>query len=357
MSNLQIDSSWIKKFDRPTIIAGPCSAESKEQLLETAKSISEKSTISLFRAGLWKPRTRPNCFEGVGSVGLDWLKEIKTKYGLEPIVEVASKKHAEEAYGSGIRYFWIGARTTVNPFLVQEIADSLKEHSDIVVMIKNPVNPDLDLWIGAIERLCAVGISKIGVIHRGFSAAFKSNLRNRPKWFIPIELKRRFPNIPMICDPSHICGDSDYIHEISQKAMDLNFDGLMIETHINPKEALSDSSQQITPNDLCALLSSINLRSKFTNNDKINNLLQGYREKIDNLDSELLAILKTRMNVVENISQLKQDANLTVLQIDRWNSVLEDRISQGKQQGLDDKFVSKIFNNIHIESLKKQINQ
>jgi len=336
------------EFTRPFLIAGPCSAESEKQMLDTAFALPR--TVKIFRAGIWKPRTRPDCFEGAGSKGLVWLKKVKEETGMLTATEVANVKHVYEALKYGVDILWIGARTTANPFAVQEIADSLKG-MDIPVLVKNPVNPDIDLWIGAIERFNRAGIKKLGAIHRGFSTYDKSRFRNKPQWQIPIELKRRIPELPIINDPSHISGKRDLVFYISQKAMDLNFEGLIIETHIDPDKAKSDAKQQLSPDQLNSLLDNIVYRSPNPNG---NTELELLREQIDIFDDELMEVLKNRMDIVSQIGQFKLEKNITILQTKRWSEILEKRLKQGKEIGVSDEFVSLLFKGIHQESINIQ---
>ncbi len=339
------------KLERPLIIAGPCSAETEEQVLNTARLLKEEG-VGIFRAGIWKPRTRPNCFEGIGRKALEWMKMVQQETGLQTATEVANGSHVLHALKYGIDIIWIGARTTANPFAIQEIADAL-EGVDIPILVKNPINPDVDLWIGALERLEKAGIKELGAIHRGFSSYEHSIYRNIPQWQIPIELKRRMPNIPMICDPSHICGNRELLQSVSQKAMDLNFDGLMIETHLNPNKAWSDSKQQITPQQLTQLLSNLELRVE--NPDGISfNTLEDLRFKIDQYDSELINILQKRMEVTNSIGQYKKDNNMTILQTDRWESILKKHLAESKHTKLSERFINKLFKAIHEESIAHQ---
>jgi len=291
----------------PLVIAGPCSAETEEQVLTTAKQIAQLGKATIFRSGIWKPRTRPGQFEGIGSIGLEWLKKVKTETGLLTAVEVANVKHVYESLRMGIDFLWIGARTTVNPFSVQEIADSLKG-VNVPVLVKNPINADLELWLGAIERLQKVGITKIGAIHRGFSSYDKSQYRNKPMWELPIELKRRLPDIPMICDPSHICGRTDTLLATSQTAIDLAYDGLMIETHCNPSAALSDAKQQLTPKELGELLGKIIVRMTSVEDRKFISTLEDLRDRIDELDIRLINLLANRMEVAREIGKSKKES-------------------------------------------------
>lgn len=338
-------------FKKPFIIAGPCSAESEEQVLKIAHEIKESANA--FRAGIWKPRTRPNSFEGIGPVGLEWMNTVKQETGLKTTTEVANAKHVEEVLKNDIDVIWIGARTTVNPFAIQEIADALVG-VDIPVMVKNPMNPDVDLWLGAIERFSKIGITKLAAIHRGFFSYGSVKYRNIPQWQVAVELKRRIKGIPMICDPSHIAGKRELIREVSQKAIDLNFDGLMIETHINPEKALSDKAQQIKPHELNSILEKLVVRQKSTDNEKFTSSLQGLRTQIDDLDSELLEVLKRRMNVAELIGQNKKENGVTILQTDRWSKILENRIKIGGKYNLSEEFMIKLLKAIHQESINRQ---
>lgn len=336
---------------RPLIMAGPCSAESEEQVLNTARLIAAMD-IPVFRAGIWKPRTRPNAFEGVGSLGLPWLQTVKQETGMLVSTEVANVKHVYEALKYGIDIIWIGARTSANPFAVQEIADSLKGVK-IPVFVKNPVNPDVDLWIGAIERINQAGIEQIAAIHRGFSSYEKSIYRNAPHWQVPIELRRRIPELPIITDPSHICGSRDLIYDISQKAMDLNFDGLIIETHEQPDKAWSDAKQQVTPEALKNVLDRIILRRPDVDEEMMLTLAV-LRDQIDKLDDKLINLIEERMKVVEDIGNYKKENNITILQNKRWDDMLRSRLILGERKGLSEDFISKLFRAIHQESINKQ---
>jgi chorismate mutase len=338
-------------FSRPIIIAGPCSAESEEQVLSTAVELSARG-IKIFRAGIWKPRTRPNAFEGVGSIGLRWLKTVKEETGMYTSTEVANVKHVYEALKNGVDMLWIGARTTANPFAVQDIADSLKG-VNIPVLVKNPVNPDVELWIGALERINNAGIKQIMAIHRGFSMYDKNLFRNDPQWQVPIELRRRIPNLKIITDPSHICGNRHLLYDISQKAMDLNFYGLIIESHINPDEALSDAKQQITPAALEDLLKRLIMRDP-SEELSIQLSLAELREQIDKYDDKLLNLFEKRMKVVEEIGKQKKENNLTILQTQRWDDILKRRLSLGSRKGLSEEFILKVFQAIHQESINHQ---
>ncbi len=337
---------------RPILIAGPCSAETEEQVLRTAKALA-KQNIDLFRAGIWKPRTRPNSFEGVGVEGLAWLRRVKEEYGLKVTTEVANKEHVYEALKYGVDVLWIGARTTVNPFSVQAIADAI-EGVDIPVLIKNPINPDLNLWIGAIERIYKAGVRRIGVIHRGFSAFGDSRYRNVPRWQIPIELMRRFPDLTIICDSSHICGRRDILAEISQKAYDLNYDGLMIETHPNPDEAWSDAKQQITPEVFGQMTDSLILRSETTDDEEFLHNLDDLRHQIDEIDQELLAQLGRRMKIADMIGMYKKKNNISVFQAARWSEILEKAVVKGREHGLSADFMTTMLKAIHEESINHQ---
>jgi chorismate mutase len=342
----------LEKHERPLVIAGPCSAESEEQVMDTARQLKDQG-IEIFRAGIWKPRTRPNSFEGVGSIGLEWLKLVQKELGMKVSTEVANVKHVYESLRMGVDIIWIGARTSANPFAMQEIADALKG-VDIPVFVKNPVNPDVDLWMGAIERIQGAGITRVGAIHRGFSTFDKTRYRNIPQWQLPIELRRKMPNLPMICDPSHIGGRRDILQEISQKALDLNYDGLIIETHCNPDKAWSDASQQITPAVLKQLLGNLVLRHREIDSVSLHSL-EDLRTEIDNFDNKLIQILEQRMKVVEKIGAYKKAHNITILQPDRWQEILTKTLEKGKNVDLSDEFLAQIFKSIHQESINKQM--
>ncbi|MBN2762224.1 MAG: bifunctional 3-deoxy-7-phosphoheptulonate synthase/chorismate mutase type II [Bacteroidales bacterium] len=338
--------------DRPLMMAGPCSAESEEQVMETAGQLKNMG-VNIFRAGIWKPRTRPCAFEGVGKEGLPWLKRVKDELKMYTATEVANVKHVYEALKTGIDIIWLGARTTANPFAVQEIADSLKG-VDLPVMVKNPINPDVELWIGALERLNQNGITKLAAVHRGFSMYGKTLYRNHPQWEIPIELKRRIPNLTIITDPSHICGNRDLLFEVSQRAMDLDFDGLMIETHCNPDKALSDAQQQITPEALKKLLSRLVLRKADIENNTLLSTLEDLRSEIDKYDDRLVELFELRMAVAEKIGTYKKRNNITILQTGRWDEILNHRIEQAAKLGLSEEFIIKVFRAIHEESINHQ---
>jgi chorismate mutase len=334
---------------RPVIITGPCSAESEEQVMETARSIAANG-IKIFRAGIWKPRTKPGGFEGVGEIGLQWLKRVKKETGMYVATEVANRDHVFEALKAGIDLFWIGARTTVNPFAVQEIADSLRG-VDIPVLIKNPVNPDLELWIGAIERIYNAGIHRIGVIHRGFSSYDKKIYRNLPLWHIPIEMRRRMPTLPIFCDPSHIGGKRELIAPLSQQAMDLSFDGLIIESHCSPDTAWSDKDQQITPDVLDYVLNLLVIRDEVQTTENLSEL----RRQIDNIDEQLLEFLAKRMRISREIGVYKKEHNMPVLQSPRYSEILEKRSIMGEAMELNIDFVREILKEIHEESVRQQM--
>ena len=354
MNNNKKLRNWLDDFDldHPLVIAGPCSAETESQVLGIAHEL-KNSDVSIFRAGIWKPRTRPGNFEGVGSIGLKWLQKVKKETGLLVTTEVANANHVKIALDHDIDVLWIGARSTVSPFIVQEIADAL-ENTDKIVLLKNPVNPDLSLWYGGIERLYTANIKKLGVIHRGFSTYSKTKFRNNPEWQIPIELQNKFPDLPLICDPSHICGRRDIIKQTSQKALDLNFDGLMIETHNDPDNAWSDAAQQITPKTLINLMKDLVIRKESLEERSFINELENLRIKIDNADSQILDILGNRMKVSEEIGKIKKKQNVAILQSARWNDILEKMISDGKEKGLSEDFILKIFKAIHQESINHQ---
>jgi len=345
----------ILKGKKPFIISGPCSAESPEQVLEVAQALSKLGSISALRAGVWKPRTRPNSFEGVGEVGLSWLVDAGKEVKLPVITEVAKPEHVELALKAGVDMLWIGARTTVNPFSVQEIADSLRG-VDISVWVKNPIHLDLELWIGALERFYNSGINQLGAIHRGFAIGNGNKYRNNPMWEIPIELKRLFPDLPIISDPSHIGGKRELIRVLSQRAIDLNMDGLMIEVHPDPDHALSDIRQQITPSELQKVLSQLIYKRDASSNSDFLHLLQDLRTEIDELDEELLHLLKKRLIIVDKIGDFKQENDVTVFQLDRWIEILNSRSRIAKELGISEAFVIEVFKSIHKESIRLQSN-
>ncbi len=335
---------------RPVVIAGPCSAETEEQVMNTATQLAAKG-IKIFRAGIWKPRTKPGSFEGIGSEGLKWMRRVKQETGMYTSTEVATAQHVYEALKYGIDVLWIGARTTANPFAVQEIADALKG-VDIPVLIKNPVNPDLELWIGALLRINGAGLKRIGVIHRGFSTYDKKIYRNTPQWQIPIELKRRFPDLPMICDPSHIGGRRDLIYPLSQQAMDLRFDGLIIESHCNPDDAWSDASQQVTPDSLIDdVLNRLVIREAVQSTESLEDL----RHQIDEIDEQLFEIIAKRMRVSKEIGTYKKEHNITVLQSKRYQDIITERVKIGEKLGLSPNFTKAFIDAIHEESVRVQM--
>jgi len=336
---------------KPLMIAGPCSAETEEQVMEAARQLADLG-IKVFRAGIWKPRTRPNAFEGVGSEGLAWLRRVKEETGMKVAIEVANVKHVYEALKNGIDVLWIGARTTANPFAIQEIADSLRG-VDVTVLVKNPVNPDVELWIGALERFNTAGITHIGAIHRGFSSYSKSAYRNDPHWQIPIELRRRVPGLLIINDPSHIGGKRELIMDLCQTAIDLDFDGLIVETHCDPDRAWSDAAQQITPQHLGYIIKNLVYRQQDVDN-KNAVTLEELRMQIDKLDDEVLQLMEHRMGVSEKIGFFKKEHNVTILQSNRWNELLKKRINVGLSKGLSEEFVQKIYSAIHEESIQHQ---
>jgi len=355
---LELKTSLIKDWrgykGRPFLISGPCSAETEEQVMDTAVQLAQIKEVSVFRAGIWKPRTRPSSFEGIGIDGLKWLRNVKNETGLLVGTEVANEKHVYEALKYGIDMLWIGARTSVNPFTVQEISNALMG-VDVMVLVKNPINPDIELWIGAIERIARAGITRLGAIHRGFSSYEKTTYRNQPNWQLPIELRRRIPDLPIICDPSHIAGARTYLHEISQKALDLNFDGLMLESHINPEKALSDAAQQLTPNDLKELLSRLIIRNPSTSDQKLLDVLGELRQQIDVYDDHLLDIIEQRMKVAETIGKYKKENNITILQSSRWDEIMKKVIAKGQAKGLSAEIIDTIFKAIHQESINHQM--
>ena len=334
---------------RPIVIAGPCSAETEEQVMATAKDLAERN-IKIFRAGIWKPRTKPGGFEGIGEAGLEWMKEVKKETGMLVTTEVATHAHVEAALKAGIDILWVGARTTTNPFAMQEIADSLKG-VDVPVLVKNPVNPDLELWIGALERINGAGIKRLGVVHRGFSTYEKKMYRNLPMWHIPIELHRRFPNLPVFGDPSHIGGRRDLIAPLCQQAMDLGFDGLIIESHCNPDCAWSDAKQQVTPDVLEFILDRLVIRDTTVSTESI----EALRKQIDDLDNNIIELLAKRMRLSREIATYKKEHNMTVVQSARYNEVIDKRGAQGVLCGMSPEFMKVVFEAIHEESVKQQL--
>jgi len=334
---------------RPIMIAGPCSAESEEQVLQTARGVSVQG-IKIFRAGIWKPRTKPGSFEGVGLAGLPWLKRVKTETGMYVATEVATRDQVGAALAAGIDILWVGARTTVNPFAVQEIAGALRG-INIPVLVKNPVNPELELWIGAIERFHRAGLHRIAAVHRGFISNAKKDFRNEPIWHLPVALGYQIPNLPMFCDPSHIAGKRELLHQVSQRAMDLNFDGLMLETHCNPSVAMSDAKQQVTPEALEQLLHSLVIRDENEPDGQLSTL----RDKIDHIDEQLLTLLAARMDISCEIGNFKKEHNMPALQMARYREILEDRTKLGSSKALNTQFVREILQEIHEESVRRQL--
>ena len=344
---------WIENPDELLLIAGPCSVESKEQFFETATKLSELHQLKILRGGIWKPRTRPNGFEGIGEDGLKWMKEFSDDSGLPFMTEVATPEHIELALRYGIDALWIGARTTANPFSMQQLADAL-QGTDIPVFVKNPIAPDLKLWIGAFERLASSGLKHLVAIHRGFQDVNSNPYRNNPRWEIPIELHRQNPNIPIITDISHICGCRDILQQTAQKALDLATNGLMIESHCNPEVALTDAEQQITPHDLKSLLANLVIHKTIKDASGMTSL-QEHRSQIDIIDDELLNLLAKRSEISSKIGVIKKENNLTVLQQDRWNSILSNHIEKGKMLGLKEELVKEIFESIHKDSIDRQL--
>ena len=337
---------------RPMCIAGPCSAETEEQVMETAKGLSEFG-IHVYRAGIWKPRTHPGSFEGVGTPGLKWLRKVKETYGMKVCTEVASEKHVLECIKYGVDIVWIGARTSANPFLMQEIADAL-EGTDIPVLVKNPVNPDIDLWVGALERLNRAGIKKLGVIHRGFSTSAPILYRNDPGWKLAIEMRTRYPQMTFFADPSHMAGDRKYLQELSQRAMDLGLDGLMVESHCNPSCALSDAKQQLTPHDLQNLLESLVIRENTSDNEAYKDGIEALRARIDVIDDNLLKLLAERMDVSRRIGRYKKEHNVAIIQAGRWDALLAAMVARAREKGISEEAITAIMNAIHDESVKVQ---
>lgn len=347
-------SQWFNKpIDGPLLIAGPCSAESREQVLETAREIAAQNRFQVFRAGVWKPRTRPGTFEGVGPKAFAWLSEVKETFGLLVAIEVATPDHFELALKNGVDLVWVGARTSSNPFSVDELAAAMAG-SSIPILVKNPVYPDIELWMGTIERFMKVGIKKLGAIHRGFSPFQRSAYRNLPKWEIPIELKSRLPQLPVICDPSHISGRPSLLLDVSQKALDLSMDGLMIETHINPTVALSDARQQITPKQLEELIVKLVFRDATIAKGEALDRLESLREIIDSIDSQLLELLAQRMEIAREIGEFKKEKNVAIMQLRRWEEMLACRAEQAKALGLDEDYVKSLLRLVHRESIRQQ---
>ena len=344
---------WLPHIDNPLLVSGPCSLESEEQALETARLLAKDSRVFVYRGGVWKPRTRPGTFEGVGSIGLKWLQMVKKETGLPVGTEVANAQHTEEALKAGLDVIWIGARSTASPFVVQEIADVVKG-TDVAIMIKNPVNPDVQLWMGAIERIYQARIKNIVAIHRGFTPFRDTKYRNYPNWKTVFELRRLLPNLPIICDPSHIAGKREYLFEIAQKAFDMGMDGLMLESHRDPSCAMSDAAQQLTPADLAKLLDKLVIRHETANNPDFDNQLDVLRNRIDALDSELLEILASRVEIVKQIGAYKKTNNVTALQVNRWTQLMDNRVSLGKKLDINETFVKILFQLIHEDSVRMQ---
>ncbi|MDT0553489.1 bifunctional 3-deoxy-7-phosphoheptulonate synthase/chorismate mutase type II [Urechidicola vernalis] len=354
MENKKEMRTWLDalNLDHPLVVAGPCSAETEEQVLRIAHELKD-TDVNYFRAGIWKPRTRPGNFEGVGALGLKWLQKVKAETGMKTATEVANAAHVKLALEHDIDLLWIGARSTVSPFIVQEIADAL-EGTDKVVLVKNPVNPDLALWLGGIERLYTANIKNLGVIHRGFSTYEKSKYRNIPEWQLAIELQNKFPDLPLICDPSHITGKRDMILDVSQTALDLNFDGLMIETHFDPDNAWSDAAQQVTPESLVQIMKDLRIRKEDSSEVGYNSELTNLRAQIDVIDNGLIETLGKRMKISDQIGALKKTGNVSVLQTSRWNEILGKMILEGESKGLSEEFVLRMFKAIHQESINHQ---
>jgi len=354
MKNTKELRTWLDdlSLNHPLVVAGPCSAETEDQVLKIAHELKD-SDVNYFRAGIWKPRTRPGNFEGVGALGLKWLQKVKAETGMKTATEVANAAHVKLALEHDIDLLWIGARSTVSPFIVQEIAEAL-EGTDKIVLVKNPVNPDLALWLGGIERLYSADIKNLGVIHRGFSTYEKTRYRNNPEWQIAIELQNRFPDLPLICDPSHITGKRDMIFEVSQTALDLNFNGLMIETHTDPDKAWSDAAQQVTPKTLIKLMEDLKIRKATDTEADYRNSLNTLRTQIDVIDHQLIDILGKRMKIADAIGELKKDKNVAVLQSKRWNEILGKMILEGEQNKLSEEFILRVFKAIHQESINHQ---
>jgi len=346
-------SQWLPSKSEPLVISGPCSAETESQLMNTCMQLAETGKVSMLRAGIWKPRTRPGEFEGIGDIGLEWLKNASKETGLPTTVEVANAAHVEKALKNGVHVLWIGARSTVNPFTVQEIADSLKG-VDIPVMIKNPVNPDLQLWIGALERVNKAGITKLAAIHRGFSSYEKTAFRNEPMWEIPIALKTAIPNLPIINDPSHITGNRELVPFICQKALDMDMQGLMIESHQDPSVAWTDAKQQVTPKALAQIISELIIRKPDSQNPDFHHKLEELRKEIDKIDDQILQKMSQRMAITAQVGEYKRDNNVTILQVNRWDEIIRRRSEFAKILKLDTHFVEKLLELIHNESIRQQ---
>lgn len=345
-----VKQAWNK---RPLIISGPCSAETEEQVIATAQRLAATGKINMLRAGIWKPRTKPGMFEGIGAKGLPWLQQAKKLTGLPTTVEVATGKQVEDALTFDVDVLWVGARTTVNPFSVQEVADALRG-VNVPVLIKNPINPDLELWAGAVERIARAGVKDIGLIHRGFSSYGNTEYRNAPMWHLAIEMKLKHPDMPIINDPSHICGRRDILLDVMQRAIDLDYDGLMIESHIDPDNAWSDAKQQVTPERLKEMLETIIWRKEDVASAEYHAALEKLRQQINHLDDELMQILSQRMKIAEKIGQYKKDNNITILQTNRWNEIIEKAFAKGEKTGLSKEFITKYFDAVHMESINHQ---
>ncbi len=349
-TNETVQQAWGK---RPLIISGPCSAETEEQLVATAQRLAATGRVDMLRAGIWKPRTKPGMFEGVGAKGLPWLQQAKKLTGLPTTVEVATGKQVQDALTFDVDVLWIGARTTVNPFSVQEVADALRG-TNVPVMIKNPINPDLELWAGAVERIARAGVKQIGLIHRGFSSYGNTEFRNAPMWHLAIEMKLKYPHLVFINDPSHICGRRDILLDTMQKAIDLDYDGLMIESHIDPDNAWSDAKQQVTPERLAEMLDTIIWRKEDISSEEYHAALEKLRQQINQLDDELMQILSQRMKIAEQIGTYKKENNITILQTNRWNEIIERATAKGDKIGLSKEFITKYFDAVHMESINHQ---
>jgi chorismate mutase len=345
-----VQQVWAK---RPMIISGPCSAETEEQVLATAQRLAATGKVDVLRAGIWKPRTKPGMFEGIGTKGLPWMQKAKQLTGLPVTVEVATGKQVEDALHFDVDILWIGARTTVNPFSVQDVADALRG-VDVPVLIKNPINPDIELWSGAVERVARAGVKQIGLIHRGFSSYGNTEYRNAPMWHLAIDMKLKHPDMPLINDPSHICGRRDILQEVMQRAIDLDFDGLMIESHIDPDNAWSDAKQQVTPERLAEMLSAIKWRKEDVNSEEYHAALEKLRQQINNLDDELMQILGQRMKIAEKIGEYKKNNSITILQTNRWNEILERAFVKGEKLNLSKEFITRYFDAVHMESIGHQ---
>lgn len=354
MENSKQMRAWLDDMglNHPLVIAGPCSAETEDQVLRIAHQLKD-TDVNYYRAGIWKPRTRPGMFEGVGAIGLKWLQRVQEETGMKTATEVANRAHVDLALENNVDLLWIGARSTVSPFIIQEIADAL-EGTDKIILVKNPVNPDLSLWLGAIERLAKANIKKLGVIHRGFSTYEKTKYRNIPEWQLAIELQTKFPDLPIINDPSHITGKRDMIFDVSQTALDLNFDGLMIETHDDPDNAWSDAAQQVTPARLVQIMKNLKIRKETDQEAEYNSKLSNLRAQIDIFDHQLIDTLGKRMKISDSIGLLKKQKNVAVLQSGRWNEILGAMILEGESKGLSEEFVLKLFKAIHQESINHQ---